>query len=185
MAFKENLKVMRASAGFHTAREFAKALGIPYSRYINYEGSKASEAPYSELIKIAKGLHVSIDELLNNKVNNDNILIQFIHKALEETEFELLDINEKTATIRLKSSDRIVSVSREMFMKNAEEEFNNAQQAMCEILGSRLSVSLRLACMNTIDISDPDTRKSILAANIYNTRLENLTVPTMITSKKN
>ena len=63
--FQERLKYYRKLAGFTTAKEFAKSLGIPYSRYLNYE-NKGQEPKYETLIKIADTLGRSTDELLGH-----------------------------------------------------------------------------------------------------------------------
>ena len=64
MGFRENLKKQRLAAGFSSARKFAKAVGIPYARYINYEGPKGIEPSFAELNHIARFLHVTTDTLL-------------------------------------------------------------------------------------------------------------------------
>lgn len=62
MALKDNLKRLREQAGYTQAKSFSKVAGIPYSSYAPYErGAWPNE---KNLIKIAKTLHVSIDELL-------------------------------------------------------------------------------------------------------------------------
>ena len=61
--FQGNLKRLRIYKGFKTAKEFAAALGIGYTRYINYE-NKGREPDYETLCKIAAALNVSIDDLL-------------------------------------------------------------------------------------------------------------------------
>ncbi|MDY6295066.1 MAG: helix-turn-helix transcriptional regulator [Schwartzia succinivorans] len=61
--FSDNLKRYRFAAGFSTAKDFAKALNLPYNTYLNYE-TKDSEPKYDLLCKIADILNVTTDELL-------------------------------------------------------------------------------------------------------------------------
>lgn len=68
MSFQENLRHYREQAGFTTAKDFSKAIGISYSAYIGYE-YKGREPKYETLCKIADTLHVSIDELLGHELN--------------------------------------------------------------------------------------------------------------------
>lgn len=68
MGFKNNLLKLRVSAGYINAKEFAKKIGIPYSTYMGYE-NKNAWPPEENLKKIAKGLNVSIDTLLDYRVD--------------------------------------------------------------------------------------------------------------------
>lgn len=61
--FSKNLKKARIKAGYSTAKDFAKELNIPYTTYMAYE-KKGNEARYDVLIKIAKKLHTSPNELI-------------------------------------------------------------------------------------------------------------------------
>lgn len=63
MNFQDNLKALREKAGYDSAKDFAKFLGIPYTTYMGYE-NKGSEPKYELLLKIAKTLGVTTDELL-------------------------------------------------------------------------------------------------------------------------
>ena len=63
MAFEDNLKRLRIAKGFDSRRHFAeKVLNIPYTTYNGYE-VRGSIPPPEIMIKIAKALEVSIDEL--------------------------------------------------------------------------------------------------------------------------
>ena len=57
------LKKYREQAGYTQAKEFAKKLGIPYTRYVAYE-NKGVEPKLEVLCNIAGALGVSLDELL-------------------------------------------------------------------------------------------------------------------------
>lgn len=63
MDFAENLRKYRQAAGFTSAKDFAAALGLPYTTYIGYE-SGDREPRQEVLCKIAVALHVSPSELL-------------------------------------------------------------------------------------------------------------------------
>ncbi len=63
MAFQENLKYYRERAGYKSAKDFAKELGIVYQTYMGYE-NKNAEPKYDLLIRIADKLGVTTDELL-------------------------------------------------------------------------------------------------------------------------
>lgn len=69
--FKENLKKYRIVAGYKTAKDFAKVLGIPYPRYASYE-CNGREPKFEVLCQIARKLNVSIDNLLGYKVIDSN-----------------------------------------------------------------------------------------------------------------
>ena len=63
MAFKENLRRLREERGFLSRRNFAiNILGIEYTTYNGYE-VRGTLPPEELIIKIAKVLNVSIDEL--------------------------------------------------------------------------------------------------------------------------
>lgn len=73
MKFSDNLKIARIKAGYKTAKSLSRALGIPYTRYINYE-SKNIEPDFKMLVKIADILNCSIDTLLKgNENHSDNL----------------------------------------------------------------------------------------------------------------
>ncbi|MFV0616857.1 helix-turn-helix domain-containing protein [Megasphaera sp. WILCCON 0056] len=63
MLFQERLRKYREAAGYKTAKEFAMALGMPYTSYIAYE-NRQREPKYDVLMEIADKLGVAIDELL-------------------------------------------------------------------------------------------------------------------------
>lgn len=62
MDFSERLKYYRERAGYKTGKEFAKVLNMSYPSYMAYE-NKGREPKYETLVKIAKTLNVSTDEL--------------------------------------------------------------------------------------------------------------------------
>lgn len=61
--FSKNLKKARIKAGYSTAKDFAKELGMKYTTYVAYE-NRNREATYDVLIKIAKKLNTTANELL-------------------------------------------------------------------------------------------------------------------------
>ena len=68
MSFKERLRYMREKVGYSSAKEFAAAIGIPYSQYSAYESpSRPREPKYDTLCKIATALNCTTDELLGRE----------------------------------------------------------------------------------------------------------------------
>lgn len=63
MGFGQRLKVFRQKAGYKTAKDFSKELGIPYSTYVPYE-NKNREPRFDTLKRICQLLNVSSDDLL-------------------------------------------------------------------------------------------------------------------------
>lgn len=84
--FQENLKRIRSERGFKSAKQFAAALGIGYTRYINYE-NKGREPDFETLCKIADALHVTTDELLGFDMNPDAKM----DASLEKLGFRILN----------------------------------------------------------------------------------------------
>lgn len=72
MSFQENLIHYREKAGYKSAKDFARKLGINYTTYMGYE-NKNREPKYSLLMKIAKLLNVTIDDLLGYDPAVENI----------------------------------------------------------------------------------------------------------------
>ena len=68
MRFRDNLKLFREKAGYSSAKEFAAAIGIPYSQYSAYESpSRPREPKYDTLCQIATALNCTTDELLGRE----------------------------------------------------------------------------------------------------------------------
>lgn len=63
MCFSQRLKVFRQKAGYKTAKDFARTLGIPYSTYVPYE-NKNREPRFDTLKRICQLLNVSAEDLL-------------------------------------------------------------------------------------------------------------------------
>lgn len=63
MCFGQRLKVFREKAGYKTAKDFARTLGIPYSTYVPYE-NKNREPRFDTLKRICQLLNVSSEDLL-------------------------------------------------------------------------------------------------------------------------
>jgi transcriptional regulator with XRE-family HTH domain len=59
-----NLKRLRETAGYATQGAFAKALGVPQPRVSDWENDRYDIPEAPTLLKIAKTLRVSIDQLL-------------------------------------------------------------------------------------------------------------------------
>lgn len=80
MQLNKRLQELREQAGYATARQFAKAIGLPQSTYQTYESGK-SEPKASVLIKIASALHISVNDLLGYAPDELNNCIHFIESA--------------------------------------------------------------------------------------------------------
>lgn len=78
MALKDNLKLMREEAGYHYAKDFAKAAGIPYSSYSMYE--RKGWPNEKTLVKIASMLRISIDCLLDYHIPDETEISQISEK---------------------------------------------------------------------------------------------------------
>lgn len=128
MSFQENLRYYRERAGYKSAREFAEVLNIPYATYAGYE-YKNREAKYPMLIKIAKLLNVSIDDLLGLKNNilgkNDNEqILELLNSCLNSGGFKgLLEGLDETPKIKIKSIDDNYIIFN--LSINANKEFEN------------------------------------------------------------
>lgn len=83
MSFQENLKYYREKSGYKTAKDFSKALKIPYNTYTAYENQKR-EPKLEMLIKIADLLNVSLDDLLGRKEQSNDSLIKIRNKVMQE-----------------------------------------------------------------------------------------------------
>lgn len=183
MGFKENLKKYRMESGYLTARQFAEEIGIPYSRYINYEGTKSSEPPYSELVKISKFLHVSIDLLLSNEVDDKSRLMKFAPKVLANTPFKIVETTKDTVTIQLGNTNKKLVLSKEGFLNNLSEETDAANNALLGIVSERVCISLKLLFLADADLSDDDMRNYLLDTNLYNIPFKSITAPLFDISK--
>lgn len=71
MNFQNRLKYYREKAGYTSAKEFAKFLGIGYTTYVGYE-NKGREPRYELLCKIANVLNVSLDNLVGRTPEDEN-----------------------------------------------------------------------------------------------------------------
>lgn len=98
MSFQDNLKQYREKAGF-SAKDFAKKIGCAYTTYLTYE-NQGREPKFELLIKIAKALHVSIDDLLGYHPSELEIALQdvkecgfHIVKELDYSTKELVGLN--------------------------------------------------------------------------------------------
>lgn len=78
MSFAENLRLYREKAGYKSAKDFSQKLGIAYTTYVPYETGKR-EPRFTQLVKIAGLLSVSIDTLLDYDPKQPNKL----EKAIE------------------------------------------------------------------------------------------------------
>lgn len=83
MKFSENLRRYRIAAGWRSAKEFAAALGVPYTTYAPYENAQR-EPRFDTLCKIAAALHVSIDVLLKGDDADRKASYEIIKSKIED-----------------------------------------------------------------------------------------------------
>lgn len=67
MSLHDNLSQLRISRGYQSAKDFAIQAGIPYSSYSAYE--RKAWPSEENLIKIARALHVSLDDLIGFQID--------------------------------------------------------------------------------------------------------------------
>ncbi len=60
----ENIKRLRTVAGIQTQKAFAELLGVPQPQVSDWENDRYPVLEVSSLIRLAKALHCSVDELL-------------------------------------------------------------------------------------------------------------------------
>ena len=139
MAFKDNLKRIRAEKGFTTAKEFTerglqreskagKSAKVKYTTYHAYENSNRLP-PEDLIVDIAKSLKVSIDDLFGYNVNTldrkseiDNVIDFLRELGIDAerdifTEEVIVKINDKTiASIPDKETINIVNAAKKDIM---------------------------------------------------------------------
>ena len=64
MALGQNIKRLRRKAGLHTQKALAELLGVPQPQVSDWENDRYAMLETLNLVKIAKGLCCSVDELL-------------------------------------------------------------------------------------------------------------------------
>jgi transcriptional regulator with XRE-family HTH domain len=135
MGFKENLQKYRESMGL-TAKEFARLIGIKYNTYINYEGG--TEPKYDTLCKIANALNVSIDDLLDYKIDRWKKTKSF----LNEHGYILKQHKNKADDFSLTNEDgnTIPSVSKNELITCVENAEASASKAILQLTSSYLRV---------------------------------------------
>ena len=109
--FQDNLRYYREKAGYKKQTDFAKAIDLPYTTYLNYE--KAGREPkYETLIKIADKLGITTDELLGRTptvIYSDSIpkeVADLISRKAEEVKQQYIrDCLEMYSHYRKKAED--------------------------------------------------------------------------------
>ncbi len=92
MALRENLKQLREERHL-SGKDLAKAIGVGYTTYMNYENQKKENSrwPNEEtLMKIANVLNVSVDTLLGHDTNG--IVFEKCVRFIENAKFAGKDI---------------------------------------------------------------------------------------------
>lgn len=140
---KEKLKKLRIEKGYKTKKEFAKAVGLPYTTYSNYENG--SRVPSMDnLERIAKTLGITVNDLCLS-LDLDRLADQ-LGKTIEEPEFsdevyytltpdevalltlynQLNDAGKKAAMERLQELRYVPSYQKELI--HGQEEQKNQWQ---------------------------------------------------------
>ena len=176
MGFRENLKKQRLAAGFSSARKFAKAVGIPYARYINYEGPKGIEPSFLEFNHIARFLHITTDTLLDDTDDEDS-LVDYARAALFSTPFEIVSVDERKVRIGIRHTDTAFDFNRESFMKNVKDEVEYSRAAMSHVLISRMVLYLKLYFYNHSDLTLPEVRDALMETNFFDISMSDLILP--------
>lgn len=108
--FQDNLRHYREKAGYKKQTDFAKAIGLPYTTYLNYE--KAGREPkYETLVKIADKLGITTDELLGVKQDNTRYFKQAGYNVEEKEDILYFSsrwqVTEDTPPYSLKLSRKV------------------------------------------------------------------------------
>lgn len=132
MVFQDNLKKYRELAGYESAKEFSDALNIPYPTYIAYE-NRGREPKYELLIKIAKKLDVTTDELLGIDSDEQCITWEHAQKILRRAGIEITYLNDAyvqltatylndtyTASFRIKNLISLIQRMEQSTKKSSE-----------------------------------------------------------------
>lgn len=111
MAFKDNLRRLRIQKGFSSRRNFAmNVLGIEYTTYNNYE-VKDTIPPENLIIKIAKVLDVSIDELFGYDSKTKETDIDIVVRELNDLGIKSkINKTKQEVDIYLNSHEKFVSI---------------------------------------------------------------------------
>ena len=81
--FKDNLKYYRVFAGYKNAKDFAALINIPYTTYMGYE-NKGNWPSEETIVKIAKALNVSLDQLVGINTQPKEIQLRECISSLRE-----------------------------------------------------------------------------------------------------
>lgn len=122
MSLHDNLSQLRLSRGYQSAKDFAIQAGIPYSSYSAYE--RKAWPSEENLIKIARALHVSLDELVGFHVD----LYERAESMLRSIG---IDVTHDTGGVHLNiPSDIYACLSRQtqMFLENLAMHAATGQQ---------------------------------------------------------
>ena len=115
MNFQERLKMCRKQAGYSSAKDFAKALGVPYPSYMAYE-NKGREPKYEILCKIADTLNVSIDYLIGHEPSEFNRLCSI----LTTLGFQIEKLKDNRIKIKSKNGFPYAEMEQEDFIKSVQ-----------------------------------------------------------------
>ena len=112
MAFKDNLRRLRIEKGFNSRRSFAiNTLGIEYTTYNGYE-VRGTLPPEDLIIKIAKVLNVSIDDLFGYDAKTQETDLDLAIRELNNLGIKtVIDDNRQEVGIYLDGRNKFTGIS--------------------------------------------------------------------------
>lgn len=140
MTFQENLRYYRKKAGYAQAKDFAAAIGVPYTTYIGYE-SYGKEPRYKTLCRIADALHVTTDELLGFEFSDFDKCFALI----ADYGFDIVDDDGHSFTVVREAEpdsgsyiDMCQYTSRNAFVADVWQAFSDARRQSREVFKANL-----------------------------------------------
>ena len=142
--FQENLRTFRERLGVN-AKEFAAAIGLPYTKYIAYE-NKGVEPKYDTLIKIAAALHVSIDDLLGYQVGKlgywlNKFPMGGLYAEKKNSDFVEMYINMGNGSGEITDRFTVAYIRQDMFVATMEK----INEEVREEIAAQYNVALSFA----------------------------------------
>lgn len=181
MALRDNLKQLREQQGM-TGKEFAAAVGISYTTYMNYENTKLKKGSWPNeetLIKIATALHVSLDDLLGYHLDEyDKAAALFTAATGKKAILRHDSVTIRTSTGKV--SRWLFPISKTGFIKAIEEsaadfDKNIRPKLLKDSINNNIDIVYQKENLKDKDI--PLDRENLLKAiaSIYREPVEHLT----------
>lgn len=111
MAFNDNLRRIRKEKGFVNGKDFAvRILGIKYTTYNSYE--RLNRLPSEEvMVKIAKALDVSIDDLFGYNFKAQKTDLDFVVKELNDLGIKsVINNNQGKVDVYISKNEKFASI---------------------------------------------------------------------------